>query len=102
VGSPAELKRSLEVYRLLEVTVAGGAGSQAEAIRRRMGLPEEPGVLTCEPTERGTVVRLRYRGVAPVQALLAALGEEVAVLDIATRESTLEEAYLRLVEERGA
>lgn len=101
LGAPAEIKRSFDAFRLLEIKVSPETPVDQDLLRRRLGLTGEPSPLTCEQTDSATVIRLRYKGAAPVHPLLEALGA-APVLDIATRDNSLEEAYLRLVEERGA
>lgn len=101
MGTPDEIKRSLDTFCILEVKLDNRLPLDLALLGKRLGLSGDRAALSCEQTESGTVIRLRYKGAAPVRSLVKAL-DNMTILEITTRGNTLEEAYLKLLEERGA
>ena len=95
-GTPADLKRLVAEGSIVEIETFGIA---AETVDR---LAQTPGVagVSVEEREQAQVLVVRARdGFTPTQELLAQLGD-VRVGRVATREPTLEDAYVQLVTEQ--
>ncbi|MDQ1604362.1 MAG: type transport system ATP-binding protein [Actinomycetota bacterium] len=93
-GTPAELKRGVSGGSVLEVEVFGSAEDSMATVRSL------PGVTSVVVEDRGQAQVLVVRvdtGAEVTQAVLATLGG-VPVGRVATREPTLEDAYVELVE----
>ena len=92
-GTPAELKRGCVGGRVVEVEVFGDAEPSLTSIR------DLNGVMSVSVEERGqaqlVVVRVEA-GAELTSSVLSALGE-LRLGRVATREPTLEDAYVELV-----
>jgi ABC-2 type transport system ATP-binding protein len=92
-GTPAELKRAVVDGNVVEVEVFGSAEGSLAAVRAL------PGVTTVVVEERGQAQVIVVRAAPGVEVASAVLGclADIPVGRVATREPTLEDAYVELV-----
>ena len=97
-GTPAELKRAVAAGSVVDVEVYGSAEHAVDAVR---ALPGVRSVLVEERAQAQALVVHVEPGAEVTSAILASL-DGVTVGRVATREPTLEDAYVELVETRAA
>lgn len=92
-GSPAELKRGVSSGHVLEVEVFGSADHAIEAIERLAGVE----AVSVEDRDQAQLLVVRTGSAVDITPSVLACLDGVRLGRVATREPTLEDAYVELV-----
>ncbi|MER6632524.1 ABC transporter ATP-binding protein [Streptomyces sp. NPDC000987] len=93
-GTPLELKSRVSQGKVLEVTVYGSSKTAAERVRALDGVR----AVTVEDRDQAQVVLIRTAPAAEVTSAVLEAFDSLPVRGVLTREPTLEDAYVELVD----